>query len=71
MSETEHTTPTKRPRAKRWVEVINVRLAKGGKARIDAVLEDDEDRLELIRDAIDREVARREKLQRKAGPPPE
>ena len=68
MSETEHTTPTKRPRAKRWVEVINVRLAKGGKAKIDAVLEDDEDRLDLIRDAIDREVARREKLMRK-GPP--
>ncbi len=65
MSVQEHKTPRKRNRAKRWVEAVNLTLAEGSKARMDAVLQDGEDRLDLIRGAIDAEVTRREKRARR------
>lgn len=52
-------------RTKLWHEQINLTLPKGAKARMDAALEPGEDRLSLIREAIDRELARRKRLSRK------
>lgn len=48
-------------RTKLWHENINLTLPKGAKARMDSVLEEGEDRLDLIRTAIDKEVKRRER----------
>lgn len=48
-------------RKKLWAENINLRLPDGAKARMDSLLEDGEDRLDLIRTAIDRELKRRER----------
>lgn len=48
-------------RTKLWHENINLTLPKGAKARMDAVLEEGEDRLDLIRSAIDKELKRRER----------
>lgn len=48
-------------RKKRWSENVNLTLPEGAKARMDAALQDDEDRLDLIRTAIERELSRREK----------
>ena len=66
MDEMRATTPQRRNRAKRYPEAVALTLAQGWKARMDAVLEDDEDRLDLIRGAIDKEVTRREKHARRA-----
>lgn len=56
-------------RAKLWHENINLTLPKGAKARMDAALRDGEDRLDLIRDAIEKELQRREReAKRKAEP---
>lgn len=49
-------------RTKLWHENINLTLPKGAKARMDSMLNEGEDRLDLIRDAIDRELRRRAKL---------
>ena len=65
MCELETATPRKRNRVKRWVEAVKVTLERGATARIDAVLQDGEDRLDLIRGAIDTEVTRREKRARR------
>lgn len=56
---------------KQWFENINLPLPEGGKARIDAVLDKEagETRLDLIRNAIDGEVERREQLTRKKPTP--
>ena len=48
-------------RQRSWTERINLTLPEGARARMDAVLEADEDRLDLIRTAIDREVKRRQR----------
>lgn len=48
-------------RKKLWDERLHLTLPDGAKARIDAVLAEGEDRLDLIRKAIDVEVKRREK----------
>ena len=48
-------------RKKLWAEHINLTLPDGAKARMDAALEEGEDRLDLIREAIERELRRREK----------
>lgn len=48
-------------RTKQWHEAVNLTLPRGAKARMDAVLSEGEDRLDLIRAAIDKEVKRREK----------
>lgn len=49
-------------RKKLWHEAVNLTLPEGAKAKMDSVLEPGEDRLDLIREAIDREVKRRERL---------
>lgn len=46
-------------RKKEWPEEIRLSLAGGTLDRIAAVLEPDEFRLDMIRDAIDREITRR------------
>lgn len=51
-------------RKKLWHENINLTLPAGAKARMDAVLEEGEDRLDLIRSAIERELKRRERMPR-------
>ena len=48
-------------RKKLWAENVNLTLPAGAKARMDAALEEGEDRLDLIRKAIERELKRREK----------
>lgn len=48
-------------RKKLYPEAINLKLPFGAKARMDAVLDSGEDRLDLIRGAIDREIKRRER----------
>ncbi len=46
-------------RKKRWSEDMQARFAAGTIARIDAVLADNEDRTDLIREAVEREIDRR------------
>jgi len=48
-------------RKKLWTENVNLTLPGGAKARMDAALRQDEDRLDLIREAIERELKRRER----------
>jgi hypothetical protein len=52
-------------RKKLWAENVNLTLPEGAKARMDAALDEGEDRLDLIRAAIERELARRSRLTRK------
>ncbi|GAA4108897.1 hypothetical protein GCM10023067_04800 [Aminobacter aganoensis] len=52
-------------RKKLWRENINLTLPEGAKARMDSLLKDGEDRLDLIRAAIERELERREREQSK------
>lgn len=56
--------PTKRRmgRRKEFDESLRVPLAAGTTSRMDAVLEPGEPRLSLIREAIEREIKRRERL---------
>ncbi|MER9912857.1 hypothetical protein NKJ71_19715 [Mesorhizobium sp. M0050] len=49
-------------RKKQWTERIQLPLAEGTTERIDALLRDDEVRLDMIREAIEREIKRRSKL---------
>lgn len=46
-------------RKKLWHEAVNLTLPEGAKAKMDSVLDPGEDRLDLIREAIEREVRRR------------
>lgn len=66
----EVTIPRGRGRPKlppeRQPERINLKAPAGTNARLDAVLEEGEVRLDVIRMAIDREVERRERKARKA-----
>ncbi len=48
-------------RKKLWAENVNLTLPRGAKARMDAALREGEDRLDLIRSAIERELLRRER----------
>lgn len=57
--------PRKMGRKKLWAENVNLTLPEGAKARMDAALEEGEDRLDLIRTAIDKELARREKAKKR------
>lgn len=52
-------------RKKLWRENVNLTLPEGAKARMDALLKDGEDRLDLIREAIERELKRREREAKK------
>jgi len=65
--------PTKRRmgRRKEFDESLRVPLAAGTTARMDAVLEPDEPRLTLIRDAIEREIKRRERITRNPASQPD
>lgn len=54
------------PRHKIYAERLHVTLPAGAKKRIDAVVERGEDRLDVIRAAIEIEVERRERARRKA-----
>lgn len=48
-------------RKKRWAEDMVARFAEGTFDRIDAVRGDDEDRTDFIREAVERELKRRER----------
>lgn len=50
-------------RKKQWTERIVLPMAEGTTARIDALLNFEEVRLDFIRDAVDREIKRRERAQ--------
>ena len=54
-------------RRKLWTENINLTLPEGAKARMDAALKEGEDRLDLIRQAIERELDRRERAAKRAS----
>ena len=58
-----HAHDTKRGmgRKKKFHERVHVTLKEGKTAEMDAALADGEDRLDLIREAIERELKRREK----------
>ena len=53
------TKQTGRPR--QWREDMQARFARGTFARIEAVLRQNELRTEFVREAVDREIVRREK----------
>lgn len=48
-------------RKKLWVEDMQARFPPGTFDRIDAVREDDEDRTAFVRQAVERELKRRER----------
>lgn len=54
-------TPRRMGRKKEWTEQLRLPLAAGTTARIDRVLIEGEARVDLIRQAIEREVKRRER----------
>jgi len=49
-------------RKKRWAEDMQARFPEGTFDRIEAVLGEDEDRTDFIREAVEREMKRRERL---------
>lgn len=53
--------PARVGRKKEWTEQLRLPLAEGTTARIDAVLADREPRLDMIREAIEREIKRRQR----------
>jgi hypothetical protein len=55
-----HVNRPRMGRKKLWAERLHVTLPEGAKARIAAALREGEDMLDLIREAIDRELKRRE-----------
>jgi hypothetical protein len=55
----EHVIPARVGRKKEFTEQIRLPLADGTTARVDAVLAKDEPRLDMIREAIEREIKRR------------
>ncbi len=48
-----------------WAEDMQARFAKGTFARVEAVLAEGEDRTSFIREAVERELKRREKAKDK------
>lgn len=48
-------------RKKLWSEDMQARFAEGTFARIDAVLDESEDRTDFVRAAVERELRRRER----------
>ena len=57
-------TPPRMGRKKLWAENVNLTLPEGAKARMDKALREGEDRLDLIREAIERELIRRNRIKR-------
>lgn len=53
--------PPRVGRKKRWSEDMGARFPEGTFARITAVLRGKEDRTDFVRDAVERELKRREK----------
>jgi len=51
-------------RTKRWAEDMQARFPEGTFERIEAVLDDGEDRTDFIREAVERELKRRERIAR-------
>lgn len=56
--------PRKVGRKKRWAEDMQARFPEGTFARIEAVLEEGEDRTDLVREAVEAELKKREKAKR-------
>lgn len=54
-------TPARVGRKKRWAEDMQARFPEGTFARIAGVLTNGEDRTDFVREAVDRELRRREK----------
>lgn len=54
-------------RPKKFVEEMLARFAAGTFARVAAVLRPGEDRADLVREAVDRELRRRERESRKSS----
>jgi hypothetical protein len=48
-------------RPRRWAEDMQARFPEGTFDRIQAVLKDDEDRTDFVREAVERELRRRER----------
>ena len=63
-----HAITAKMGRKKLWSENVNLTLPEGAKARMDSALEEGEDRLDLIRAAIEQELKRREKAKKTRAP---
>ncbi len=57
--------PAKVGRKKRWSEDMQARFPEGTFARIAAVLQKTEDRTDFVREAVEREIIRREGLHAK------
>jgi hypothetical protein len=57
-------------RKKRWHDVMGAKFPAGTFERIAAVLEEEEDRTDFVREAVEREIRRREtaKLKKPARP---
>jgi hypothetical protein len=60
-------TPKGRGRKKKWAEDMQARFPAGTFARIAAVLTQAEDRTDFVREAVERELQRREKPSRKSS----
>jgi hypothetical protein len=55
--------PKRVGRKKRWSEDMQARFPEGTFGRIEAVLEDGEDRTDFVRESVERELKRRERAQ--------
>lgn len=51
-------------RKKMWAEDMQARFAEGTFQRIESVLEEGEDRTDFVREAVERELKRRERASR-------
>lgn len=52
-------------RKKQWAEDMQARFAEGTFARIARLLDDSEDRTDFVREAVEREISRRERAKPK------
>jgi hypothetical protein len=55
-------------RKKRWAEDMQARFPRGTFARIQAVLRDQEDRTDFVREAVERELKRRHMAESRTTP---
>lgn len=62
----EHDKPRRMGRKLEYPEQLRLSLAAGTIEKIDSVLAPDENRLTMLRDAVDREIKRRRKEAKKA-----
>lgn len=66
----ESATAKRMGRIKRWAEDMQARFPEGTFARIAATLEDGEDRTDFVREAVERELSRREQSKTAADKKP-